>query len=179
MQQPYEFNAWPRYSLDISSYPGHPGVSFLSPQHLFSKMTKMYLKPRTHSCLCPFPEIPEIANAPSGWRQQRALLWPWTAHLMLIWERIVPCLTEHWPCQTALYTCLQDPGIQDGSRQSHWNLITSFPTTSHLDSVTFLFCLSASTRQLKGWCRILLQRSKRWSCSGLSVHFLCAFHGKK
>lgn len=61
-------------------------------------------------------------------------------------------VSARWP--HSLHTCLQDPGIRVRSRQSHWNLITSFTflTTSHLNSVTFL--LLVSVWQLKGWCRI-------------------------
>ena len=132
-----------------------------------------------------FLEIPETANAPSGWRQQEGpFFWPWTVPLMLIFGKgSVPIslstgVSARW--SHSLHTCLLDPGVQGGSRQSQWNLITSFPTTSHLDSVTFLFCLLESTRHLKGWCRIpSFQRSKHLSCRGFSAHFLCALHGKR
>lgn len=62
--------------------------------------------------------------------------------------------------------CLLGSVVQGGNRQSRWNLITSLPTTSHLDSVTLLFCLSESTRQPKGWCRIpTFSRSKHLSAA--------------
>lgn len=140
-----------------------------SPQRTWGEKTQVYLTLRTCPFLWQFPRDALSSRSTSRMEMARGgplrgILIP--THLVFIFgKEICPVSSSAHSARSRFLgqvnilpdtpcPCLLGPVVQGGNRQSSWNLITSFPTTGHLDSVTLLFCLSESTQHLKSWCRI-------------------------